>query len=96
MHLHTLISFLKIGFRIVTSATAFHRCDIEPNVVWERNGDVKLLDYIAVRPSGTILATSTGGPHIWHIDPVAHTGNRAFEVPGFDETNGITETEKDV
>lgn len=96
MHLHTLISFLEVGFRIVTSATALHRRDIESNVIWERNGDENLLDYIAVRPSGTILATSTGGPHIWHIDPMAHTGSRAFEVPGFDETNGITETEKDV
>jgi hypothetical protein len=56
------------------------------------------LENLAIRSSGTILATRVDVPELWSIDPVSGTGALAATIPG-NATNtllGITEIAHDV
>ncbi|CAI4211903.1 unnamed protein product [Parascedosporium putredinis] len=51
---------------------------------------------LAVRPSGSVLATRMDAPEVWHIDPKEGTGSVLVTVPSALSTTGITELTPDV
>lgn len=66
------------------------------SVVYETETIGPWFENLAVRPSGTILASRMDAPQLWHIDPDNKTGVPLVEVPGVLSTTGIAEVAEDV
>lgn len=88
MRPHTLASLLS------SPALAAHHP--KTSVIFETDKVGPWLENLAVRPSGTILATRMDAPQLWHVDPHARTGAPLVEVPGVLSTTGIAEVARDV
>ncbi|SPO04008.1 uncharacterized protein DNG_06691 [Cephalotrichum gorgonifer] len=85
MRPHALLLAAASTAAAQTVSTAFQLEDVG---TWFEN--------LAVRASGSVLATRMDAPEVWEIDPSTGTGSALVTVPGHLSTTGITELTADV
>ena len=93
MRLHILLSITATAIATAASTRPHHP---KLSVIYETDSIGPWFENLAVRPSGTILATRMDAPQLWHIDPRRKTGAPLVEVPGVLSTTGIAEVADDV
>lgn len=96
MHLlHSTLGLLALAVVGICSAPQ-PRSSTPVSTVFQLGSIGTWFENLAIRTSGTILATRLDTPELWAIDPFAQTGSKLLEIPGFTGLLGIVEIHEGV
>lgn len=89
------IQFALTAFLGTASATLQSR-DATVSKIFQLDKAGTWFENLAVRDSGSILATRLDVPEIWEIHPTSGTGSKILEIPNITHLLGIAEVSPDV